>query len=162
MLIKYIIKITNEWKIGEVLRIRLIYAKENNISGPLTTIHATKFINSKYLSWSLLASVVCTIRVENGFKRGRRPSRSVEIDSRRHRRETAAGGWEERKPDTQVLVLALPLTPCVTWGSSFPLSGSQFPHMLNEGLDHESSGTCEQLGEQEGIRRAMKELCYRT
>lgn len=42
--------------------------KKNNISGPLTTMRATKFINSKHLSWPLLASVVCTIRVEHGFK----------------------------------------------------------------------------------------------
>lgn len=36
----------------------------------------------------------------------------METDSRRPRKKTAQGEWVERTPNAQVLVLALPLTPC--------------------------------------------------
>lgn len=82
----------------------------------------------------------------------------METDSRRHGGETAQGEWVERTPDAQVLVLALPLTPCEIWGRSLPSLGCSLPICEMRALGPHSWG---ELGEEGVLTGATRELCCR-
>ena len=105
-----------------------------NILEPLTTIHPTKLIFNKQLSRHLCVSEACVVRVGTASEGAAGAISGYGNWLKEAWRETAQGEGVARTPDAQVLVLALPLTPCETRGRSLPQSELQSSHLWNESV----------------------------